>query len=264
MGSTFSSYEMIHLEDLSKSFDDNIAVKNLSLQVERGAILGFLGPNGAGKTTTVKMLTGMIRPTSGVARVAGFDVVEDPLEVKRKIGYVPESGALFESLTAWEYLELVSELHHLQRRIAHGRIEEFLTLLSIFEDKDRRLNSFSKGMKQKVLLSAAFLHNPEVLFLDEPLNGLDSNAALVIKEVLKRFAAQGKTIMFCSHILEVVEQICTRIAIIDKGELIIDGTSKEIISHTSQPSLEQAFYKLTGARDVHAETADFLEALERI
>lgn len=255
---------MIKIENLTKRFDDKVAINHLSLRVVPGEILGFLGPNGAGKTTTVKMLAGMLMPTSGRAEVAGFDIIEQPMEVKKKIGYVPETGALFESLTAWEYLELVSELHHIDRRLAQGRIEEFLTVFGIFAEKDRQLNSFSKGMKQKVLLSAAFFHNPEVLFLDEPLNGLDANAALVIKELLKKFAAQGKTIMFCSHILEVVERICTRIAIINAGELIVEGTSREITQRTSEATLEQAFNKLTGARDVQADAADFLQALARL
>jgi ABC-2 type transport system ATP-binding protein len=152
MGGHFSQIEMIEIENLTKRFNGKVAVKNLTLDISRGEILGFLGPNGAGKTTTVKMLTGMLMPTSGTARIAGVNVVEHPVEVKKKIGYVPESGALFESLTAREYLELVSELHHLERRVAHSRIEEFLTLFGIQEDKDCRLNSFSKGMKQKVLL----------------------------------------------------------------------------------------------------------------
>ncbi len=205
----------------------------------------------------------MLSPTSGTAKVADFDIVEETLEVKKRIGYVPESGALFESLTAWEYLELVSELHHLSRRMAQQRIEEFLTLFGIFEEKDRLLRSFSKGMKQKVLLSAAFLHNPDVLFLDEPLNGLDANAALAVKELLKKFAGNGKTIMFCSHILEVVERICTRIAIINKGQLIADGDAREITKGTRQSTLEEAFNKLTGAQDIHAYTDDFLQALQR-
>jgi ABC-2 type transport system ATP-binding protein len=209
------------------------------------------------------MLTGMLTPTSGRARVAGFDVVREPLEVKKRIGYVPESGALFESLTAWEYLELVSELHHLERRLAQRRMEEFLTIFGLFDNKDRHLSGFSKGMKQKVLLAAAFLHNPQVLFLDEPLNGLDANAALIIKELLKKMANQGKTIMFCSHILEIIERVCTRVAIIHRGELVTQGTLPQIMRETRQPNLEQAFTKLTGVHDINECAEEFLQALER-
>ncbi len=253
---------MIRTQDLTKVFGTKTAVHRLNLEVPAGEILGFLGPNGAGKTTTVKMLTGMLAPTSGSAQVAGFDVGTQALEVKKRIGYVPESGALFESLTAWEYLELLADLHHLDPGVAAQRIEEFLTIFGIFEDKDCRLSTFSKGMRQKVLLCAAFLHNPEVLFLDEPLNGLDANAALVVKELLRQFAQQGKTIMFCSHILEVVERICTRIAIIHAGELVAEGDAQEIIRQTREPSLEQAFTKLTGAPDVRGHTEEFLQALQ--
>ncbi len=254
---------MIVTQALTKVFDGKRAVDGLTLRVEAGEILGFLGPNGAGKTTTVKMLTGMIRPTSGSAQVAGFDVVQAPLEVKRRIGYVPESGALFESLSAWEYLGLVAELHRLDPKAAGPRIDEFLTVFGLFSEKDQRIAAFSKGMKQKVLLCAAFLHNPQVLFLDEPLNGLDANAALVVKELLRRFAEQGKTIMFCSHVLEVVERICTRIAIISEGRLVAEGRAEDITRETREGTLERAFTKLTGAPDVHAYTRDFLQALER-
>ncbi len=255
---------MIEIVNLSKHFNGKVAVNDLSLSVNQGEILGFLGPNGAGKSTTVKMLTGMLIPDSGSAKVAGFDVANQALEVKKRIGYVPESGALFESLTAWEYLELVTDLHHLERPAAHRRMEEFLTLFALMQEKDRQLSSYSKGMKQKVLVAAAFLHNPEVLFLDEPLNGLDANAAMVFKELLKRMAAQGKTIMFCSHILEVVERVCDRVAIIHQGELVAQGTAKEIIQQTSQPSLEAAFHSLTGSKDIEEHTEEILRALEDV
>jgi ABC-2 type transport system ATP-binding protein len=255
---------MIEIDNLSKCFGNKKAVNNLTLQIQPGEILGFLGPNGAGKTTTVRMLTGMLIPTSGTAHVAGFDILTEAIEVKKRIGYVPESGALFESLTAWEYLELITELHHLDRPLAHKRMEESLTRFGLFEEKDQLLSGFSNGMKQKILISAAFLHNPEVLFLDEPLASLDANAALVIKELLKKMAVQGKTIMFCSHILEVVERICTRIAVINEGQLIAEGTTEEITRQTSQGTLEQAFTKLTGSQDVQTSADEFLQALERI
>ncbi|TDI88692.1 MAG: ABC transporter ATP-binding protein [Caldithrix sp.] len=255
---------MIKFENLSKKFGDKLAVDNINLEVRPGEILGFLGPNGAGKTTTVKLSTGMLIPTSGKAMVAGFDISKEPIEVKKRIGYVPETGALFESLSAWEYLELMTELHHMDRSLAQRKIDEFLTIFGLANEKDHHLSSFSKGMKQKVLLAAAFLHNPEVLFLDEPLNGLDANTALIIKELLKKMAAQGKTIMFCSHILEVVERICTRIAIIDSGRIVADGSPAEILRETSKPTLEEAFAKLTGGHDIAASTDEILQALERV
>lgn len=252
---------MIQTFALKKQYDTKEAVKELSITVYEGEIFGFLGPNGAGKSTTVKMLTGMIFPTNGTATVAGFDILKDPVEVKRRIGYVPESGALFETLTGWEYLQLIADLHHLERGMASKRIEEFLTLFGLWEEKGIRLQQYSKGMKQKILISAALIHNPPVLFLDEPLNGLDANAALVFKELLKKFSQQNKTIFFTSHVLDVVEKVCTRIAIINKGAIIAEGASADIAQSTGQKSLEEAFSKLTGVRDARESAQDFLEAL---
>jgi ABC-2 type transport system ATP-binding protein len=254
---------MIQVDRLSRTFGNVVAVSELTFAVERGEILGFLGPNGAGKSTTVKMLTGMLRPTSGSARVAGFDVVAQALEMKRRIGFVPESGAIYENLTAAEYLDLVASLHHMEPARSRSRSRELLDLFGLVDDEHRRIAEFSKGMRQKVLLSAALLHNPDVLFLDEPLTGLDANAALVVKELLRSLAAQGKSVFFCSHILEVVERVCTRIIIIDKGRTIAQGTSSQICKDTGTATLEEAFSRMTGVRDVASLTRDFLAALER-
>ncbi|HYT66597.1 MAG TPA: ABC transporter ATP-binding protein [Vicinamibacterales bacterium] len=254
---------MIETENLQRSYGGRSALHGLTLRVAQGEILGFLGPNGAGKSTTVKILTGMIKPDGGRARVAGFDVVRDPLEVKRRIGYVPESAALYESLSAREYLDLIASLHHLPPDATRTRIEELLNRFELSQAIDQRLSEFSKGMKQKVLIVSALLHRPDVLFLDEPLTGLDANAALVVKELLRGLAAQGRTIFFCSHVLEVVERICTRIVIINKGQMIADGTAADIASAAGVPSLEGAFVALTGTRDTQQVTHDLLEALER-
>ncbi len=253
---------MIHARGLGRWFGTVRAVSSLSFDVARGEILGFLGPNGAGKSTTVKMLTGMLQPSEGTADVAGFDIATQPIEVKRRIGYVPESGAMYESLTGVEYLDLVANLHHLDLRRSRERAGEMLQLFGLLGDGDRPIAEYSKGMRQKVLLSAALLHNPEVLFLDEALNGLDANAALVVKELLRSLAAQGKAIFFCSHILEVVERICTRIIIVNKGTIAIEGTAADIRARTGTHTLEEAFSQLTGVRDVAEVTRDFLAALE--
>ena len=254
---------MIVTEHLSREYGAKVALRELNLRVDGGEILGFLGPNGAGKSTTVKILTGMIRPTSGRAMVAGFDVVEQPLEVKKRIGYVPESAALFEGLTAAEYLELVAGLYHLDDRTMETRRGELLELFGLTAEQHQRMSQFSKGMRQKVLIAAALIHRPEVLFLDEPLDGLDANAAMVVKEVLKRLAAQGRTILFCSHILDVVERMCTRIVIINDGRQIADGTAEQIRLHTGATSLEEAFCRLTGVQDVARAASDFIAALDR-
>ena len=203
----------------------------------------------------------MLKPTSGRVRVAGFDVAEHPLEVKRRIGYVPETGALYENLTAAEYLALVAALHHLDD--PSDRIAELLDLFRLGDVRDQRITGYSKGMKQKVVIAAALVHAPDVLFLDEPLSGLDVNAALIVKELLRGLAAQRKTILFCSHILEVVERICSRIVIIDGGRKVAEGTAAEITRQTGTTTLETAFSALTGRANVTGVTADLLAALER-
>ena len=253
---------MIEARGLRKTFGDLIAVDKLDISVQPGEILGFLGPNGAGKTTTVKMLTGMIQPGSGEANVCGFNVAEDPLGAKRRIGYVPESGALYESLTAAEYLRMVGSLYGIGAYRADQRIDRFLELFGILEAKDRLISGFSKGMKQKVLISAALLSNPQALFLDEPLNGLDPNAALVVKTLLRELAEQGRAILFCSHILDVIERVCTRVVIIHEGRQVAEGRPEEIAATQGAENLEEAFVKLTGVRDTEDVARDLLVALQ--
>lgn len=252
---------MIETRGLTRHFGATKAVEDLDFRVEPGEILGLLGPNGAGKTTTVKILTCMIKPTSGSASVAGFDVEKDPLEVKRRLGYVPEAGALYETLTAGEYLTMVANLRGIEGRRADRKINQLLELFEVLDARDRRLAGHSKGMRQKILISAALLDSPEVLFLDEPLNGIDANAALVVKQLLRELASQGRTILFCSHILEVVERICTRIVIVDKGRKIAEGAPERIAAETGTGGLEEAFARLTGVRDAGEVTRDLLKAL---
>ena len=254
---------MIETDNLRRSYGSKEALQGLTLRVAPGELLGFLGPNGAGKSTTVKILTGMIKPDAGRAAVAGFDVVRDPLAVKQRIGYVPESAALYESLSAREYLDLIASLHHLPREATRSRIEELLDRFELSAAIDQRLSEFSKGMKQKVLIASALMHRPEVLFLDEPLTGLDANAALVVKELIRGLAAQGRTIFFCSHVLEVVERVCTRIVIINHGRVIADGTSADIAAAAGAATLEQAFVTLTGTKDAAQVSQDLLQALDR-
>lgn len=253
---------MIETRQLSRRFGDKQALQDLDLSLQPGEILGFLGPNGAGKSTTVKILTGMIKPSGGWARVAGFDVQRDPMEVKRRIGYVPEAGALFEALTADEYLTMVANLRGIESSQAAVKIDDLLNLFDIADARHRRLSQHSKGMKQKVLISAALMGKPEVLFLDEPLNGLDANAALVVKQLLRELAGQGRGILFCSHILEVVERICTRILIVNQGRKVIEGSSADIAAATGAANLEGAFAQLTGVRDAGEVARELLSALD--
>ncbi len=254
---------MITTENLSRSYGTKAALVGLNLTVEPGEILGFLGPNGAGKSTTVKILTGMIRPDAGRAIIAGFDVVEQPMEVKKRIGYVPETAALYDGLTGGEYLELIACLYHLDTKTARNRRHELLELFGLTDAENQRMSEYSKGMRQKVAIIAAMMHRPEVLIMDEPLDGLDANAAMIVKELLKQMAAQGKTVLFCSHILDVVDRMCSKIVIINQGRLVASGTSDDLKHQTGEASLEAAFGKLTGGQDVGRVAADFLSALEK-
>jgi len=240
---------MIELKQLTKIYGDRTAVDHVSFTVPSGQICGYLGPNGAGKTTTVKMLNGMIPFTSGSASISGFDVQKEPLEVKQRIGYVPESGALYQSLTPLEYLQFVGRLYHMNESDLVSRIHDFAAFFKLESHLHESMQSFSKGMKQKVVILSSVLHNPEVILLDEPLNGLDANAALLLKMLLRHLAEQGKTVFYCSHILEVVENLCDRVVIVSEGRIIADGSVRDLKSMTQQASLEGVFSQLTSAED---------------
>jgi ABC-2 type transport system ATP-binding protein len=256
---------MIRIHSLTKTFGPQVAVRGIDLDIPSGQLVGLLGPNGAGKSTTIKMLTGMLIPTSGTAEVGGFNVVDDPLNVKRIIGYVPESGAVFESLTAWEYLQLVAALYHIPETEAGARIERFGQFFDLTTDtlQEKRLSAYSKGMRQKVVITAALLHNPQLVFFDEPLNGLDANAALSLKTLITSLAHEGKTIVYCSHILDVVERICERVVIIHEGSIVADGTVAQLLEQTGQRSLEQVFNKLTATENLLARAEEFARVLSQ-
>ncbi len=254
---------MITLHNLTKEFGPQVAVDQINLQIPDGQLVGLLGPNGAGKSTTIKMLTGMLLPTSGTARINGLDVVNDSLNVKRIVGYVPETGAVFESLTAWEYLHLVAALYHIPENEAKERIERFGEFFELSTNtlQDKQLSAYSKGMRQKVVITSALLHNPKIVFLDEPLNGLDANAALSLKTLITSLAREGKTIVYCSHILDVVERICERVVIIHQGSIVADGTVPQLLEQTGQKSLEHVFNKLTATQNLLARAEEFARVL---
>lgn len=255
---------MIQLKNLTRRFGDLVAVDNVTLSIPAGQICGYLGPNGAGKTTTVKMLTGMIQSTAGSATVAGFDIQKENLEMKRRIGVVPESGALYQSLTPFEYLRFIGRLYGMDDDSITRRIDEFSHFFQFEENVQQRMTGFSKGMKQKVVIAAALIHNPQVLFLDEPLSGLDANTALLLKELIRNLADEGKTVFYCSHILEVVENLCDRIVIIDKGKIVADGSVGELKEMTKRSSLEGVFAGLTHTGDMGELARAFSKTFTRI
>jgi len=255
---------MIRIENLTKRYGEQDAVRGISLEIQPGQLVGLLGPNGAGKSTTLRMLTGMLAPTSGRAEVGGFDILTQPIEIKRIVGYVPESGAVFEALTAWEYLTMVAVLYHLPREQAAERITQFARFFDIEDSlREKPLSAYSKGMRQKVVITSALLHNPRVVFFDEPLNGLDANATLSLKTLITSMAREGKTIVYCSHLLDVVERMCERVVIIHEGRIVADGTVPELEALTGEASLERVFNHLTATENLLARAEEFARVLSQ-
>ncbi len=246
-------------DQLTKRFGSQLAVDSLSFAIPPGQIVGFLGPNGAGKSTTLKMLSGMLAPTAGSARLCGFDLATQPLEVKRRIGFVPESAAVFESLTGLEYLEMIAALYAIPAGAARQRIEQFITFFDLSFDTltEKLLGAYSKGMRRKVAITAALLHNPPVVFFDEPLDGLDANAAAGFKALLQTLAQEGKTILYSSHILDVVERVCHRVIIIDQGKLLRDGAPEALVAENNAGTLEKLFTRLTGGDQLEQRAQSF-------
>lgn len=249
---------LIETRNLFKRYGEKIAVNDVSLEVRGGEVFGFLGPNGAGKTTTIKMIVGLLKPTSGSVRVAGYDVQTQPLQAKAASGYVPDSPNLYLKLSGRELLRFVGDLYEIQRTTVDGRIDELLRLFDLTEAQDDLIDSYSHGMKQKIALAAALIHDPRVLVLDEPTVGLDPKSARLIKDMLRQLADRGSAVFLSTHILEIAERMCDRIGIIDKGRLVAVGTMDELRAlGKGERSLEDIFLSLTGG----AEEAEIAEVL---
>lgn len=255
------SQPIISIQNLHKAYGKNLILKGVNLEVAAGQIIGYIGPNGAGKSTTIKVLIGMISDFSGEVRVLGYDIRHEPLEVKKRIGYVPENALLYEVLTPMEYLQFIGRMYQMEDELIERRSKEMLEIFGLTSHANVRMNTFSKGMRQKVLLISGLLHNPDVIFLDEPLSGLDANAVILVKEVLAKLKAAGKTIFYSSHIMDVVEKISDRIVIINQGAIIADGTFEELKQQVQSGSLESIFQGLTGDNNTENRAEDFLQAL---
>jgi ABC-2 type transport system ATP-binding protein len=241
----------VEIEQLTKIFTGGkTAVQDLSLTVRRGEFFGFLGPNGAGKSTTIKIICGLLRPTRGRVRVLGFDVLESPLEVKRRIGLLPEEVNTYERLTGRELLGFTGRMYGLSKEESATRAEELLEFMEIARsDRDQLIIDYSMGMKKKTVLAAALIHGPEILVLDEPFNGIDAVTGRAIREVLRRAVNDGVTIFFSSHVMEVVERLCTRVAIVDRGKLRALGSLDELRESEGMgpdATLEEIFVNLVG------------------
>ena len=252
----------IEIEDLVFRYHLTEVLHRIGFYIESGEVVGLLGPNGAGKSTTLKILTGILTPGQGRVRIHGFSLPEQTIEAKRIIGYVPESANLYESLTAQEYLELIGRLREIEEKALKQKIITLLEMFDIAKQRSDRLATFSKGMRQKVLISAALLHDPPVLLLDEPLTGLDVSSSLAMKDLLSALSREGKAVLYSSHVLDVVERVCNRVLIIHQGNLIADGTLDSLKDQTRGSTLEEVFRQLTHTASTEPMISRVLEAMK--
>ncbi|HYW34291.1 MAG TPA: ABC transporter ATP-binding protein [Balneolaceae bacterium] len=252
---------IIQIKNLNKWYDSKQVLKNINLEVYPGQVIGYIGPNGAGKSTTVKILTGLIPDFKGDVQILQHSLKNEPLEIKKHIGYVPEAAEMYDVLTPMEFLDFIGKLYDMDEQKIRRRAERMLNFFGLQENKDSRIDTFSKGMKQKVLLISGFIHDPEIIFLDEPLAGLDANAVIRVKEIIARLAEQGKTIFYCSHMMDVVEKVSNRILLINNGKIVADGPIEELKQRDDE-SLERIFANLTDHEDSGEISEEFLKTLE--
>jgi ABC-2 type transport system ATP-binding protein len=241
---------MLEARGLTKYYGSVLAVQRIDFSLEPGQVLGYLGPNGSGKSTTVKMLIGLLEPTNGQVLFHGKNIQQDLVGYRKHLGYVPEEANLYPYLTGYEYLELVGTLRGMPPPRMKAKIDSFLELFSLFPHRHVALSSYSKGMRQRILLISALMDNPDVLVLDEPLSGLDVTSALIFKNLIQSLSAKGNTIFYCSHVLEVVEKVCSRLLILRKGQVIASGSTEEVRQRIGETSLEHIFLHLVEDRDV--------------
>lgn len=255
---------VLELVDLRKSFGSKEVLKGINLKVNKGSIIGYIGPNGAGKSTTVKLIMGLITGYSGEIKIFGEEVSRGDESYKKKIGYVPEVPEIYDSLTGKEYLTFVGQLYGIDYDKADEKAKKLMDILGIIDSYGKRISSYSKGMKQKLILISSLMHNPEILFLDEPLSGLDANSVMIIKEILAHLAEEGKTIFYSSHIMEVVEKISDRIILINNGEIVADGNFEELKNNYKENSLENIFNEVTGFHEYKELAENFISVVKEV
>jgi len=253
---------VIQLTNVFKNYGEKAVLKGINLSINAGQVIGYIGPNGAGKSTTVKILCGLISDYEGTVTVAGINLKEDPLAVKRKIGYVPELAELYDVLTPVEFLGLMAELYDLPKTIADERIRKMLTAFGLEPNMNQRMDTFSKGMKQKVLITSGLLHNPDIIILDEPLSGLDANSVIIVKDLINKLAKDGKTIFYCSHMMDVVEKVSDQIILINEGHVVANGSFAELQQQQGNESLEKIFAQLTSTSAAGEAANDLMNAFD--
>ncbi len=263
---------MIDCQNLTRKFGAFTAVDNMNFQVAAGELFGFLGPNGAGKTTTIKMITGLLHPTSGTAIVGGFDIQKQPLQAKKIFGYIPDNPFLYEKLSGREFLNLMADLYSVTHRDRNKRVDDLLQLFELQDKGDALIQGYSRGMRQKIALAGALIHAPKIVILDEPTVGLDPKGARTMKDILRELCRRGTTVFVSTHILEIAERMCDRVAIVNRGKMIALGTMDELRaaapvtaaanglapgSPAAVKSLEDIFLELTGDA-IHADLSQYL------
>ena len=251
----------VEIRQTTKRYNELVAVNNINLTINTGEIFALLGPNGSGKSTTLKMLMGLVKPTSGDINVLGIDVAKDPVAIKRQVGYVPESPNVYEFLTGIEYLDFIADIYGVPTNEKQQRINEYLKALQLEGREGDMINSYSDGMKKKISLISAFLHKPKLLILDEPLNALDPRSARIVKDYLQSLKTQGVTTILSTHVLEIAEAMCDRIGIMYQGSILSLGTMSELREMSKMPSsgLEDIFLKLTGTGDLRPVVEELLK-----
>jgi ABC-2 type transport system ATP-binding protein len=253
---------MLEVRSLVKRYPGTTAVDGVSFVAKTAEVTGYLGPNGSGKSTTFKMIAGLIEPSDGEILFRGEPIQQDYIAYRQRLGYVPEEPHLYPHLTGAEYLEMVGQLRGIGAERLSEKINGFLRLLSLHADRDVPISSYSKGMRQKVLLAAALLHNPELILLDEPFSGLDVNSALVLRDLIGKLASHGRVVLFSSHELETVERVCSRVVILHKGRIVADDSIKQLRALMSLPTLEEIFSQLAIEQDTAAITQELVELME--
>jgi ABC-2 type transport system ATP-binding protein len=261
-GSVIMDQPVISIRNLEMNYGSKWVLNGINLDVYGGQVIGYIGPNGAGKSTTVKIMLGLVEGYTGEVKILGHDISDGSMEYKRKIGYVPETAEIYDNLTAREYLTFIGQLYGLEYDEADKKAEKLMKIFGIENMYDSRITSYSKGMKQKVLIISSLLHNPDILFWDEPLSGLDANSVMVVKEILSQLAMQGKTIFYSSHIMDVVEKISNRIILLNHGQIAADGSFDELKDKSKEGSLEEIFNQLTGFNEHKAIAEEFVSIVE--
>lgn len=259
-----SEETILELRDLSIQFSNQQVLNQVNLKVNRGEIIGYIGPNGAGKSTTVKIILGLLRSYHGDVFVFGKNIRDYPVDYKRRIGYVPENGEIYDDLTADEYMQFIGQMYGLNQGEIETKLDILLEKFELTKVKHTKIANFSKGMKQKLLIIASLIHNPDLIFFDEPLAGLDANSVMIVKEMMDQLAKAGKTIFYSSHIMDVVEKISDRILLLNRGEIIADGRFTDLQAQNKEGTLEQIFNQLTGF-DQHEQTAtEIIETIQGV